>query len=74
MIAKYLTSVVCNFFLAFVDHIGYSFHQNFMKFGPIVHVLMKSGLDLYMGHLGSKTISLGGQIKEKLCVDRTQRL
>ena len=33
-------------------------------------VLMKSGLGLYLGHLGSKTRSRG-QIIEKPCVDNT---
>ena len=35
-------------------------------------ILMKSGLGLYLGHLGSKTRSLGqklGHIIEKPCVD-----
>ena len=31
-------------------------------------ILIKSGLVLYIGHLGSKTRS-GGQINEKPCVD-----
>ena len=31
-------------------------------------ILMKSGLGLYLGHLGSETMSLG-QIIEKPCVD-----
>jgi hypothetical protein len=33
-------------------------------------ILMKSGLGLYLGHLGSKTRSLG-QMIEKPCVDNT---
>ena len=33
-------------------------------------ILMKSGLELYLGHLGSETRSLG-QIIEKPCVDNS---
>ena len=43
------------------------FHQLLMKFGQIV-ILMKSGLGLNIGHLGSKA-RLQGQIQKKNCVD-----